>query len=386
MTPEDLLTRTFAEVTETTDYPTTSLATVVARSRTLRHGRRRTTALLAAAATVALVGGSVAVWLHHDAGTTPTPSHRVDPAASLPDIAQGGAPGVAYLEGDTFVTAAGDRITSPTFRRAQTATPYADGVLVVARTRPAAPFTTISFVTGGSTTRIGCGTPGFALGGDAPAYWLSDTCGFDVTGRLVRGTTETPTAKNLALYPVRTVAGGVAANAAWTNSTNADGPVVVAADGSLHRIPHLSILLSVSPAGNLVAGRGPVARGLVPVVANASTGAVVWRAHGWELGHFSVSGRYLVGTEKLGAQTVTGIGDEVGIWDAATGRQVTGTTLPNMSVVGNPVWEGDGSVLVVAEDRHHQQAIVRLGLDGTITRATPVAPERQGSYRLASTP
>jgi hypothetical protein len=41
---------------------------------------------------------------------------------------------------------------------------------------------------------------------------------------------------------------------------------------------------------------------------------------------------------------------------------------------------------VVAEDRHHQQAIVRVGLDGTITRATPVAPERQGSYRLASTP
>ncbi len=118
MTPEDLLTRAFAEVTETTDYPTTSLATVVARSRTLRHGRRRTTALLAAAAAVALVGGSVAVWLNHDAGTTPSPSHRVDPAGSLPDVPLGDAPGVAYLEADTFVTAAGDRITSPTFRKA----------------------------------------------------------------------------------------------------------------------------------------------------------------------------------------------------------------------------------------------------------------------------
>jgi hypothetical protein len=386
MTPDDLLTRTFAEVTETTDYPTTPMAAVVTHSRTLRHGRRRTTALLAAAAAVVLVGGSAAVWLSHDADTTPSPSHRIDPAGSLPDLPQGDAPRVPYLEADKFVTAGGDRITSPALRKAQLATPYGVGVLVVARRVPGRPFVSISLVSGGSTSRLGCGTPGLALGGDAPAYWLSDTCGLDVTGRLVRGTTETPTTKSLALYPVGTLAGGVVANAVWANSARPDGPVVVAADGSLRRIPHLSILVTVSPAGNLVTARGPVARGLVPVVANASTGAVVWRASGWDLGHFSGSGRYVVGTRDVGAQSVAGVGDVVGIWDAATGRQVSTTVLPNMTIVGHPVWEGDDSVLVVAEDRHQQQAIVRVALDGTITRVTSVAPAGEGTYRLAAAP
>ena len=50
------------------------------------------------------------------------------------------------------------------------------------------------------------------------------------------------------------------------------------------------------------------------------------------------------------------------------------------------MWEGDGSVLVVAEDRRQQQTIVRVGIDGTITRATVVAPAGVGSFRLTATP
>ena len=50
------------------------------------------------------------------------------------------------------------------------------------------------------------------------------------------------------------------------------------------------------------------------------------------------------------------------------------------------MWEGDGSVLVVAEDRQQEQAIVRVGLDGSITRATQVAPPGEGTFRLAATP
>lgn len=394
MTPEDLLTRTLTEVTEVTDYPTTPMATVVARSRTLRRGRRRTTAFLAAAAAVVVVvGGSAAVWLHHDPDTSPVPSHRLDPAGSLPDVPLGDTPGVAYLEADTFVSATGDRVTSPAFRTATTATPYGDGVLVAGPSTPTHPFAPISLVTGGSISRVGCGTPAFALGGDAPAYWLSDTCGVDVTsrplhvtGRLVQGTAETPTPQNLVLYPVRIVTGGVVADGASTNSTKGDGPVVMATGGTLHRVPHLSTVRSVSPTGDLVAGRGPAGRGLVPVVAHTSTGAELWRAGGWSLGGFSVSGRYVVGTQTVGDQSVPGVGDVVGIFDAATGRPVLSTVLPNMTVVGDPVWEDDDSVLVVAEDREQQQAILRVDLDGSITRATQVAPPGEGTFRLAAAP
>ena len=60
--------------------------------------------------------------------------------------------------------------------------------------------------------------------------------------------------------------------------------------------------------------------------------------------------------------------------------------LPGLTVLSGPAWEGDGSVLVVVEDHDQQQAIVRVGLDGSVTRATSVAPAGQGSYRLATPP
>ncbi len=50
------------------------------------------------------------------------------------------------------------------------------------------------------------------------------------------------------------------------------------------------------------------------------------------------------------------------------------------------MWEGDDSVLVVAEDRQQRQAIVRVGLDAPITRATPVAANGEGTFRLAASP
>ena len=160
---------------------------------------------------------------------------------------------------------------------------------------------------------------------------------------------------------------------------------LIAADGSAHRIPHVQIVTAASPAGDLVAGRA-ASQPQNSVIVDTATGAVRWRAAHWSLGHFSTSGQYVVGTQRVGDQTVSGVGDVVGIWDVATGRQVMTTVLPNMSVVGGPAWEGDDSVLVVVQDRHLQQAIVRVGRDGSITRATSVAPAGTGTFRLASTP
>ncbi len=45
--------------------------------------------------------------------------------------------------------------------------------------------------------------------------------------------------------------------------------------------------------------------------------------------------------------------------------------LPGL-IVDAEGWEGDDSLLVVAEDRDGQEAILRVGLDGSVTRTTPV--------------
>ena len=101
MTAEDLLTRTFTGVTETTEYPTTPMATVVARSRAIRGGRRRRVAALAAAAVVVAGGLSATLLLGHDGDSTPAPT---GPLGELP---QGPAPKLDYLDGDTFVASTG---------------------------------------------------------------------------------------------------------------------------------------------------------------------------------------------------------------------------------------------------------------------------------------
>jgi len=381
----DLLTRTLTEVVETTDYPTTSTSAVATRSRTLLRARRRATALVVAAAAVVVVGGWVAVALDQRTTSTQRPVAHLDAAGSLPDIPQGKAPQVAFLEGNAFVSATGERVTAPGFRTATTAATFGTGVLVASPTTSQYPFATISLVSGGATKRLGCGTPTFAVGSGEPAYWLTDGCRFVGPGRLFHGTTITPTTKGVIYSPVGSTSSGVVANGTvgLRQGAGLEGPILIGPDGSSSRIPRVAAVAAVSPSGSLAVGVNSLGDSLVTEL---STGAVQWRARSGTLGHFSASGRYVVTTRSVGVQTVQGVGDVVGIRDAATGREVMSAVLPNLSMVGRPVWEGDGSVLVVAEDRRQQQAIVRVGLDGTVTRATPVAPRGKGSYRLAAAP
>ena len=382
---EDLFARTLSKVVETTHYPTTSTATVAARSRALARAGRRATALVVAAAAVVAVGGSAAVALDRGDASTQRPVVHLDPAGSLPDIPQGKAPQVAFLDGNAFVTADGERITAPVFGSATTAATFGTGVLVASPTTSQYPFATISLVSDGSTRRLGCGTPSFAVGSGDPAYWLTDGCRFVGPGRLFHGTTTTSTTKGVIYSPAGSTSSGVVANGTvgLRQGAGGGGPVLIRPDGSSSRIARVAAVAAVSPSGDLAVGFTTQGSG---TVIELSTGAVQWRARTGTLGHFSASGRYVVTTQSVGVQTVQGVGDVVGIRDAATGHEVRSTVLPNLSIVGRPVWEGDESVLVVVEDRHQQQAIVRVGLDGTVTRATPVAPEGAGSFRLAASP
>jgi hypothetical protein len=379
-----VLTRTLTEVVGTTAYPTTSMTTVAARSRALVHARRRVTALVAAAVLVA-AGAVVVRGNQHDHATTARPAGHHAPAGSLLDLAQGAAPRVAFLDGDAFVTPSGERLTAPAFRTATNATTFGRGVLVAGRTTTQRPFAAISLVSGGSTRRLGCGTPSFAVGSGDPAYWLSQGCRFVGPGRLFHGTTVTATSKGVIYSPVGSTSRGLVADGTpvLAQGAGSSGPVLVAPNGSRSRIPDVTDVSAVSPSGDLAVGTDSSGDS---VVTELSTGAVQWRAPRWTLGHFSSSGRYVVAMQNLGAQSLQGVGDVIGIRDAATGHRVTSEVLPGLSIVRAAVWEGDRSVLVVAEDREGRQAIVRVGLDGAITRATPVAPAGQGSFRLASAP
>ena len=171
---EDLLTRTLTEVVETTDYPTTSTATVAARSRALVHARRRATALRrrgrGGARRWRLGGGPAGPRPRDDREPDRAPRTRADaprppagrgPAGRLSSRATRSSPRVAQ------------RVTAPAFRTATTAATVGDGVLVASRTTTQRPFAVISLVSSGSTRRLGCGTPSFAVGSGDPAYWLS---------------------------------------------------------------------------------------------------------------------------------------------------------------------------------------------------------------------
>ncbi len=156
---------------------------------------------------------------------------------------------------------------------------------------------------------------------------------------------------------------------------------------------HLLLPRGSSEAADLVSG---IARNAsTSVVVDATTGDVRWRARSWTLGKFSTSGRYVAGEQVVGVQPEPDVGDVVGIFDAETGHQVLRRELPGLVLAGLPVWEGDGAVLVVARDKEGRETIVRIGLNGSVSRATRIvqdtSPPTTGRpsvtvLRFASTP
>ena len=388
MTAEDLLTRTFAQVADATDYPTTPMTTVVARSRVVRGNRRRRVAFVAAAAVLVAGGLSAAVAMGGGGDHSPP-----GPAGPLGDLQQGAPPRVDYLEGDTFVMTSGGRITSPRFAKAAAAVAWKKGVLTASRPTSRHPLSTITFVSGGAPANLGCGTPSFAVpaGGADPVYWLSSQCDPDRGGRLVHGYTSTNTTKGAVLTPVGQVAGGTVADASSVHLRLPSHAVVVQ-PGNGRLIPlHLLRPQASSENANLVSGLARDASSYA--VVDAITGDVRWQTPTWTLATFSTSGRYVAGAQgpRFGNSGVNAIA----IFDAATGRPVMHREFASFILVGLPVWEGDDDVLVVAQDAKGREAILRIGLDGTVTRATPVVQDTQPPesgrppptlFRLASSP
>lgn len=403
MTTEDLLTRSLREVTEHTDYPATSLTTVAGRARAVRGRRRRTTALAAAAAAAAIVAPG-AFWLNRPpdsssgptvtSTTTPSPTVSAGTAASLTDVPFGRKPGIDYLDGDAYVDMNGGRTQDPALTTATAATPVRDGLLF------ALPGDTpdradLWIHTTSGDHRLGCGRNRFAMSDDGvvSAYWVMDACSPDSAGKLYDGVDNTMGEGGPGF--VRTPAGvvidpvGVQTEAVVVNAWHGQDPTAELIDIGTGRATPLSALRLVSGSdenNRVVSGElagQPAGQVGESAVVDATTGSVEWRT-GWQLGQFSTDGRYVVGL-----RSGSGSADSYAVFDAVTGLKVADLPTWGSGWVSQVAWDFDDTLLAVVDDGSGRTAIVRFGLNGDVTRATPVREQTSSSndvFRLATRP
>jgi hypothetical protein len=403
MNPEDLLTDALHDRVERTDYPSTPLSTVTGRAGAIRAHRRRTTALAAAAA-VAVVVVPGALWLGRSPGgsaqpgqtlssgptSSPTDTGATGDLASLP---LGAKPGIDYIVGDTYVTMNGDRITSPAFGTAGTATPVRGGILTATAPGQMGPFTLshVALVVDGAAQPLGCGTASFAMSADGvqSAYWLADSCTPGGAGRLYSGVNNTmgdsgpahtATPSGAIDVPAGIVQQGVVVNDVGGDRGDGPNPLLIGWDGTTTPLDQLRLVGGSDENNDVVSGL-LASESHTGAVVDVSTGAVRWRAPGWQLGQFSNDGKYVL-AQRLDASA------GYAILDAVTGTRVVELDpLGDNVLISQIAWDFDDTLLAVAGDGQ-QEAIVRFDLQGHATRATATKPVTAGNdvYRLATRP
>jgi hypothetical protein len=403
MTTEDLLTRSLREVTEHTDYPTTSLATVARRARVVRGRRRRTTALVAAAA-VAAIATPGALWLNRSpdssSGPTVAPTPTTSPtvstgsADSLTDVPFGRKPGIDYLDGDTYVAMSGGEIRDPALTTATAATPVRDGLLF-ALPGDTPDLSVLWIRTPSGDQRLGCGRNRFAMSDDGvqTAYWVMDSCSAGSTAKLYDGADNTmgeggpgfvPTTAGVLIDPVGIQPGSVVVNA-W-HGQDPTAELIDAATGAASPLSALRVVSGSDENNRVVSGElagQPAGQPGENAVVDARTGVVRWRT-GWQLGQFSDDGKYVVGV-----RSGDGSADSYAVFDAATGVKIADVPALASGWVTQVAWDFDDTLLAVADDGSDHTAIVRFALDGHVTRATPVRQQSSSSlevFRLATRP
>jgi hypothetical protein len=146
--------------------------------------------------------------------------------------------------------------------------------------------------------------------------------------------------------------------------------VVLDPSGRSTVVSGLSRASASTDNGDLVAGTTVDDDGTAAVV-SAASGKTLWTKPGWYTGPFSPDGRYLAAY-----RTATGGEFEtVAILDARTGVVVADNSrldgVQALPDVPPTAWDVDGTLLVPYRDGS-AWTIVRLGLDGRMTRATSV--------------
>lgn len=398
ITTESLLRASLRARADRTEYEPTRLIQVAGRVRVLRR-RRTGIALLATAAAVAAVAVPVGIVLGRDREQAPQPAPAPSTAvtadiSSLDELAQGAAPGIDYVDDRTYVAADGSRTDLPVGdARLAAVAPYRGGFLVTAA-NPALPNAAdVSWLDGTGTRWTRCGSDQLAVsedsrvtghativygGGKGCETWVGTVLTWGLTDE-TRDLDEQVTSNGERVDPVAVTDQDMVYNVSDPTTGEPIRVDVTPLMGPPEQVPGLQSAADLDHASGTLVGTDT--DGTV-VLVDLGTGEV--RA---ELGSsrtpvsFSPDGRYVVTAsyEGDGRAPLT-------VHDAATGAEVLvvpapepGGTLPDPWAVA---WEDDSHLLVGAMDTT-EQAIVRIGLDGTVELATTPAPETLAGFLFA---
>jgi hypothetical protein len=369
------------------------------------RARRRRTASLAAAAAVATVAVSGAVWLNHSPGTSPSPTHELSsgptqsssPLIHLESLSMGRPPGIGYADDDTYVDPNGGPTTSGALRKARNVTPVRGGLLVALPTNLGdGRLSTLELLTDRGDQGLGCGANRFAISADGveSAYWVMDSCTTGSAGKLYTGANNTmgeagpsyvATPAGRVVQPVGFLQQGVVVDISKPDFRDA-GVWVYGPQGQPTRVPGLASAGGTDQSGDLVAGQiaGDPSTG---VIVHASTGVPVTYIPSWTLGQFSPDGKYVLGDQARPGP----VPDGVAVFDVATGDKVVELGVGGFaSQLLQPTWESGSTVLAVAQDlTSRRDAIMRFDLQGHATLATRPTREADTSFpvhRLVTRP
>lgn len=397
MTTEELLRASLHACADRTTFEPTSLLEVAARARRLRRQRARNV-VLATAAAVAVTAVPVGIVLtSDDPRPSPAPAAPSGPPTvtigSLSELPTGAPPAVDHVLGETYVFASGEQVEMDVEPGSvRDAAPYHGGILVTANTPATASIgiaTQHELDRTGSVRATGCGTEELALSPDGALtlfgyldyprdceHWIGPILAWGPAAR-AGADKDIVTSNGQRLEPVGVTDGRALYNTfdadsgdpLWVTITTELGPPV--------EVPGLTTASAWDPATSRVAGcRGDGSC----VVVDEQDGAVLLTLDtGEEPLSFSPDGRYLA--------TVTGWGETsatVSVRDSQTGDRVVTLAGEEDAYQGDPsavAWEDDRHLLLSRGDADGE-ALVRLGVDGSLALATPVAEPTLGGYLL----
>lgn len=304
-----------------------------------------------------------------------TPTLTSTPTDELEQLDLGPAPRIGYVDGEEYVAPDGERTSLPTEGGISAITPYRGGFLII-DALPSGRTPGLHLVNGaGVETSSACtsGAPVVSRDGVDTAWVTREACDFTV-GTIHRAPTDPGRNRTGGEEAVQytgqaiTLAGFIGDRVVFSSRS---GAWVTDLVNLPRQIPGLSNVAGVDDTTGRVAGQSLDPR--TASVVDADSGAVLWSAPGLLLSAFSPDGRYLLANQQREGRG--GCCVRV-ILEADTGAEVARVERSGPShgpTLSRLVWEDDTHLIgTLHHDGRH--VIIRVGLDGHLSRATEVAP------------
>ena len=328
-------------------------------------------ALVAGAVLVptALLGGSPSNDRPEPAPLVPT----ITPGQTVPfdlDAPQGDAPRVPYLRVADAVAIDADGEHDVPSGTSQLV-PYGDGYLALADGDNPTPVQLRLYRLDADYEVVGdLGPVGSAIRASADGRrtaWmeLTPTQAFLVTAQDGEVVQRLPLPEGNIGYPVGFTAAGTVYNIEKLDSSGGWTWEVAVGDARTP-VPHFNYVWDASPVSDLVVGEtGFNTLANLPRVGAMAGSELLWEDCCYRLEDLSPDGSLLVGYPDEG----TPMAPRLTVLDARTGQKVLEFDGGGRATVVEAAWEDDGHVLAVVQ-QGGRQAVLRLGLDGTVERTT----------------